>query len=389
MNNNFASIAQRYRAELLRSVIPFWEEHCLDREHGGYFTCLDRYGSVYDTEKFTWMQWRIVYMFACLYRELEPRGQWLEIALNGYDFLVRHGKDADGFYYFSLNRHGIPSTAAYEIYSNCFAAMGCAALYRVTGEPEHRHEAEAAMRAYTRRMNAPKGRWEKGMLGRPARQTLGHYMMLANLGQVLNECLNTAEFADRIDRAASQVAGRFWNSEYGVLFENINPDGSFDLSSCAGRHLTPGHGLEACWFILEHASKTTNRELAAMICPMVRRILEFAWDKKYGGLYYFMDVLGKPHMELQWSMKLWWVHNEAILAALYAYRFTREPEFRDWFERLDQWTWGHFPDPEHGEWYGYLDRRGKPTHLLKGGKWKTFFHLPRCLHVATKLLEDC
>ena len=41
-----------------------------------------------------------------------------------------------------------------------------------------------------------------------------------------------------------------------------------------------------------------------------------------------------------------------------------------------------FPDPEYGEWFAYLNRRGEPTHMLKGGKWKTFFHLPRCLAVC-------
>ena len=38
----------RYRRELLESVIPFWMRHSLDSEHGGYFSCLDRDGSIYD-----------------------------------------------------------------------------------------------------------------------------------------------------------------------------------------------------------------------------------------------------------------------------------------------------------------------------------------------------
>ena len=61
---NMQAVRDRYRAELYENVIPFWEEHCVDKEYGGYFTSLDRDGSVYDTEKYMWMQWRIVYMFA-------------------------------------------------------------------------------------------------------------------------------------------------------------------------------------------------------------------------------------------------------------------------------------------------------------------------------------
>ena len=63
-------------------------------------------------------------------------------------------------------------------------------------------------------------------------------------------------------------------------------------------------------------------------------------------------------------------------------------EFLDWFKKLDEWTWSHFPDPEYGEWFAYLNRRGEPTHMLKGGKWKTFFHLPRCLYMSVKLMKE-
>ena len=121
---------------------------------------------------------------------------------------------------------------------------------------------------------------------------------------------------------------------------------------------------------------------------MIKIILEKGWDKEYGGIFYFMDALGKPHIELQWDMKLWWVHCEALVAALYGYKLTKDPELEEWFHRIDSWTWSHFPDPDHGEWFGYLNRRGEPTHLLKGGKWKTFFHLPRALMMCIKLMGD-
>jgi len=29
-----------------------------------------------------------------------------------------------------------------------------------------------------------------------------------------------------------------------------------------------------------------------------------------------------------------------------------------------------FPDPEHGEWYGYLTREGKKNQTFKGGPYK-------------------
>ncbi len=41
-----ARLKERYRRNLEESVIPFWLRHSVDREHGGYFCCLEprRYG---------------------------------------------------------------------------------------------------------------------------------------------------------------------------------------------------------------------------------------------------------------------------------------------------------------------------------------------------------
>ncbi len=379
--------AARYERELLESVVPFWEKHSIDRECGGYFNFLTRDGKVFDNEKSMWMQWRMVYMFATLYASEYRQDRWLELSRHGYEFLTQHGKDQHGNYYFSLNRKGEPMVAAYNIYSDCFAAMGAAALFKATGETKYRKEAELSMSHYLSRVDNPKGKWEKSMPGKPKRKTLGHYMMMANLGYVLNECLGTEQYEADIRRAADTVLDMFWNPELDLLFENVNLDGSVDLESCDGRHINPGHGLEAMWFLLQYARRTGDRRLAAKACYVVKSLLEFGWDPVHGGLFYFMDAKGLPHAELQWDMKLWWVHNEAILASLFAYEASRDSNFLDWFQRLDEWTWRRFPDPEHGEWYAYLNRHGEPTHTLKGGRWKCFFHLPRCLLFGTRLMR--
>jgi N-acylglucosamine 2-epimerase len=52
--------AETCRRALSDDVIPFWETHSVDRVCGGYSTCLDREGRVYDTDKFIWLQNREV-----------------------------------------------------------------------------------------------------------------------------------------------------------------------------------------------------------------------------------------------------------------------------------------------------------------------------------------
>ena len=70
MNANLSDPAARvglaalYRDTLFNDVLPFWLRHGLDREHGGILTCLDRDGSVFDTDKSVWFQGRAAWMFA-------------------------------------------------------------------------------------------------------------------------------------------------------------------------------------------------------------------------------------------------------------------------------------------------------------------------------------
>ena len=49
---DFKELAEQYKRELLEKVIPFWITHSQDKKYGGYFTCLERDGHVFDTDKF-------------------------------------------------------------------------------------------------------------------------------------------------------------------------------------------------------------------------------------------------------------------------------------------------------------------------------------------------
>lgn len=92
---DFKQLAKQYKSELLDKVVPFWLEKSQDLEHGGYFTCLERNGDVFDTDKFVWLQGREVWMFATLYNKVEKRQEWLDCAIQGAEFLKKHGHDGN------------------------------------------------------------------------------------------------------------------------------------------------------------------------------------------------------------------------------------------------------------------------------------------------------
>ncbi len=87
---NITKYTELYKYALLNNVIPFWENYSPDKEHGGYFTCLDRKGKVYDTDKFIWLQCRQVWLFSMLYNKVEAKQEWLEMAEHGARFLMNN-----------------------------------------------------------------------------------------------------------------------------------------------------------------------------------------------------------------------------------------------------------------------------------------------------------
>ncbi len=387
--------AEHYRGALLEDVIPFWEHYSLDREYGGYFTCLERDGSVFDTDKFIWLQARQVWTFAMLYNRVEKRQEWLDSALHGADFLRAHGMDAAGNWYFSLDRAGHPLVQPYNIFSDCFAAMAFGQLALATGDES---AADLALRTYhsiLRRQDNPKGPYNKLVPGARPLKGFALPMILCNLTLELETLLLPAEVTRTIDMCVHEVMDVFLDADTGLIFENVaadaaSGDGSH-VDSFEGRLLNPGHGLEAMWFIIDIGRRQTVREvsrdgrqgaeaLVERATETILRILDFGWDKEYGGIFYFLDAQGHPPQQLEWDQKLWWVHLEALVALAMAYAETRRPDVWAWYERVHAYAWSHFPDPQYGEWYGYLNRRGEVLLPLKGGKWKGCFHVPRALY---------
>ena len=185
-------------------------------------------------------------------------------------------------------------------------------------------------------------------------------------GQHLRECDGQALYlAERVDRIVVAYADE--------LFRKIKSE-PYDKCS---------------WFMMEEANYRNDQALHATAQQIFRNAIEAGWDEEYGGLLYFIDCLGKPTEAYEHDMKLWWPHNEILIASLMAYRDTKAPYYLNWFEKTLEYCKTHFADAEYGEWYGYLRRDGKPTMpSTKGSTFKGPFHVPRSLSMADNLLGD-
>lgn len=397
MNNHLTSSRRAellavYRGGLENDVLPFWLRHGMDKEHGGILTALGRAGDVIDTDKSVWFQGRAAWMFATASLTAgRDRDELAAAAVSCCEFLRRHAYAPDGKMYFTLTRDGRPLRMRRYVYSESFAAIGYAATHRIAGTPEYRTLALRAFETYLRHSFEPGVMPPKTEPTRPTRG-IGPLMIGIVTAQELREHLGdlvvsgksfTAHIAAMID----DIRRFFVKPELKAVLECVGENGEI-LDHFDGRLLNPGHAIEAAWFILREARRTDDAGLRRLGLEMLDWMWERGRDPVHGGLFYFTDLYGKPVQEYWHFMKFWWPHNEAIIATLLAYVMTGDEKYAAMHREIHDWSFAHFADPEHGEWFGYLDRAGQPTTELKGNMWKGPFHLPRMMWYCARLLEE-
>ncbi len=383
-----------YRSGLLDDTIPFWVQHSVDRNHGGFIFSLDRDGSVVDTDKPMWIEGRFTWLLSTLYNAVERREEWLDLAKHGIDFILEHGFDEDGRVFYSVTKEGEPLRKRRYLFSECFATLALAAFGEASGDGTMVRRAEDLLQLILRYSSEP------GLLEpkvdtqtRPARG-LGFPMILINVAQVLRQAVENTrlttqtDYTKLIDEKIDEIDRYLVNREYRCVLEIAGPNGEL-IDHFDGRILTPGHGIEAAWFILhESRHRGGDSRLTELGCTMLDWMWEIGWDDEYGGVIYFGDAKGLPITEYWHDMKFWWPQNEAIIATLLAYHLTGEQKYFDWHLKAHKWAHERFPDPEYGEWFGYLHRDGRLSSTLKGNMFKGPFHIPRMQLYCWKLLEE-
>ncbi len=383
---SFKAYGPLYETELTETVIPFWMANSRDNEYGGFFNCLNKDGSIYDTDKFMWMQAREVWTFATMFEKVEQKPEWLDMAKHGLDFILKNGRDSGGAWYFSVTREGKPLIQPYNIFSDCFAAMALSIMDKNIPDNGYGQLALETFENILRRKDNPKGKYSKEFPGSRPIKGFALPMILSNLALEMEHLLGKERVDAFIPGVIHEVMDVFYKSGLGLIVENVAQDGSL-VDSFEGRLLNPGHAIEAMWFMMDLGVRINDDQLIRKAVDIALAEIEYGWDEKYGGIFYFLDRKGYPPQQLEWDQKLWWVHLEALVAMAKGFALTNDPRCYEWFVKLHDYTWKHFRDTEHGEWYAYLNRQGEVLLPLKGGKWKCCFHVPRALLNIWKTTE--
>ncbi len=376
-----------YRKVLVENILPFWLKNSIDYKNGGIYTQLDEKGEIYGTDKSVWFQGRALWVFSKAYNTIEKNSEYLKAAECIYGFLPKC-TDADGRMFFTVTEDGRELQKRRYYFSETFAAIGCAELYKATGRKDVLESAEkyftVAYECFTGvRKNQPK--LNPDNLDAKA---LSPAMIMLSTAQVMRS-MDSDKKAE-YDKIARECLDEILHGGYlqeKALLESVTKDGRF-VDSPSGRIVNPGHSLEAAWFIMLEGLLTDNKEAIEAGKKIIDITLPLGIDKKYGGIIAFTDLSGKPPVQLEWDMKLWWPQCEAMIAFRMAYLIFGDEKYNELYLQFKEYCEKYFLDKENGEWYGYLHYDNTVSTTLKGNIFKGPFHIPRLYIIMAVLDED-
>ncbi len=404
---------------LLENVIPFWTDHAIDAK-GGINTCIADDGTLSSRDKWLWSQWRAVWVFSKLYNRIEPRESWLNVAKQIAEFTLKHGwDDRVGGWRLCISHDGRELRGCDSVYVDAFAIYGLVELARATGECS-RHAGYPLGDAVThcektihsefsgrrrdgacylawacktadhalRRLQAPHDQIPHFPYSVPKGARVHGLPMIFSLafwelGQFMDEAL----YRDAALRMTEDIFQHFYRADRDLVVERVAADNR-KYPPPFGTTVVPGHVLECMWFQIHIARDRQNHSALDDCCRLIRRHIELGWDDEYGGILHAVDADGGT--DVGWPFadaKLWWPHVEAMYALLLAYEHTRDREYLNWYWKVHDYSFAHFPVAEHGEWTQKLDRRGQPLVSVPSLPVKDPFHLPRALIYCIDVLD--
>lgn len=388
INTRFTDLLAIYRAELLERVVPFWLEYAIDWDNGGILTCISDEGQVQSEDKYMWSQLRALWTFSALYNKIEPRQEWLDVAWHIFNFVKRYGRDDQGRWVFCVGKDGETLQGATSIYADGFALYGLTELARATENQEATNLALETYENVQRRLARP-GSYLTAPFDMPKNGKAHAISMIFSLVfYELGQYLDDRAISESSLHHAREVMDVFLRPDQKLLYEFVHLDNSL-IDTSQGRSIVPGHAIESMWFMIHIYKRSGDQTRIRQAVEAVRWHLEFGWDQEYNGIYHVRDAEGgKPWWRFA-DAKLWWPHTEALYATLLAYELSGEAWCLDWFERVHNYAFGHYPVPHYGEWTQKLDRQGKAFTEPVALPVKDPFHLPRaliyCIHVLERL----
>ena len=393
-----ADLATRARRELLENILPFWREHTVDHERGGFIGEMSNDLQIKpEARKGLILNARILWTFSAAARFTnDPADRAL--ADRAYNYLIEEFLDKDhGGYFWELDPAANVVDATKKIYGQAFCVYALSEYHRASDDSDALQHAIDVFRLIRLRSSDPKhgGYWEalshdwqpiedvrlsdKDMNERKSMNTHLHVLEgYTNLYRIWPDQELKAPLMELIAEFFAYIIDNQTNHFHHFFDDEWTPRSDSN---------TFGHDIEGSWLLCEAALAVGDESTIATVRNAAVRIARTVLDEGVdndGGLFYE----GRNGRIID-SNKEWWPQAEAVVGFLNAYEISKDSAFLDAAGRCWNFIDRHIIDRDHGEWFWRVDRHGKPDPLEpKVSMWKCPYHNGRaCLEIVRRALS--
>lgn len=397
------SMLERAEFALTENLLPFWANHAVDREYGGFLTRLDRQGRLLDaTEKILIMQVRLISSFAAAHAFGLRERNYLDLARRGYEFVTRYMWDEErGGFFFSVTREGRLKCRRKNTDFHGYALVGFCDYYAASGDREALTWAgrvadvlmeQAADRDMGFIEDFDGAAWhvlnaEQMKLGsQQGIKTIDMHTNILEGFTYLVRVSGETRYRAVLRRVLELICSKGIHPEYGCTITAFDADWN-PVADASGR-MTTSYGLnvELAWLLLDALDVLgeCREPYRPVVLGLIDHALAYGFDQDRGGLAAYGPMVGSvvdaPDLPEDRLWKPWWGQAELLNALIAAVDWTQAPRYSEALKKHFEWIWNHQIDHEFGDWYQDVSwDSGKPATTDKGGEWKTSFHAGRSL----------
>ena len=393
LEDSLPDLRARLLTHMGQSLLPFWLEHCVDREHGGYLTNLDRDGSMLSGEKMLVTQSRLVWVFSRLWQDGYRDMRIGEAARSGFQFLREHFWDEtyEGWYW-QVERDGTPQDVSKNTYGHAFVIYAAVEYYRAFEDPEALRVAQATFDALERHAKDPKNPGYGDFMDRqwaPAPvngqiKTMNTHLHLLEAFTELYLVTRDPLHKKRLGEVLDVLVQKCYMPEHKCCIDGYYYDWSPARDGFFGernRITSYGHNVEFAW-LMQRAAQALGlpkEPYRRMGLDLVDQAMQYGWDAAAGAMCYEGPWTGPAtNRDVEW-----WVQAENAVALDWAYRTTGRSRYLADLRRQIIWILEKQSDPVYGGWYSTLAADGSVRNASKANIWHACYHDVRaCLNVG-------
>jgi len=388
MNETPATLAQRLRKHLKNDLLDFWLKNGIDSQYGGYLTSLDYFGRVYNYDKYSVTQTRMVYAFAEGYRFFGDE-RYRQAARQGFEFYTTHFWDDvyQGWY------HGMNRTGAYlwepfkRTYDFAFVIYCFAEYFGATQDTRALDAIQKTLDLLDQKIADPVHRgWFESFerdwsAKKQAGKTFNVCMHLLEAMLAGFEKIDQQQFLPRLEMVLDLILSRCVIKPENLPVEFFAEDWRPTLQK-GQPVINYGHVMETAFFFLRLAELFRRDDLMRHALRFIEFSMKFGFNPQVG-----MACFGSPRGDHD-LYYYYWNQSETIAALARAFRMTNDERFWNWLVKMVELIFRHFADSENGEWIARVDPDGQPGDIIKGAIHKACYHLTQAITSVIREIEQ-